>query len=241
MASSVLDNVTRNASFYNTNFPSSLDDVKEHGLMQDIDADLVSTYKTYESQVASGQSQAAYETAYKSVNGKRLADSLFNADKYNWLRDSILAMQEFFLNKFDAYIDSKTQAQIGTTTDENDSNSGSAAYTVDKMNEILFDEIYVPLSAWNWSQVNTTKMYKQQVAVSGVKANRKYVRYPLLTKLYNTDSGYFYDASLTADQVKQYNKQYSKLANGVVDSDGIATFYAYKQPTETIGIILKRV
>lgn len=241
MASSVLNNVTKNESFYNTNFPNSLDDVKTHGLMQDIDADLVATYKLYENQVAAGQSQAAYETAYKSVNGKRLADSLFNADRYNWLRDSILAMQEFFLNKFDAYIDSKTQSEIGTTTDEDDNNSGSAAYTVDKVNEMLFGEIYVPLLASNWSQVNTTKMYKQQVAVSGVKASRQYVRYPLLTKLYNTDNGYFYDATLTADQVKQYNKQYSKIANGVVDSDGIATFYAFKKPSDTIGIILKRV
>lgn len=241
MASSILENTKKNASFYNTNFPDNLDDVREHGLMQDIDADVVAQYKIYENQIASGQSQAAYDTAYKLVNGKRLADALFNADKYNWLRDSILAMQEFFLERFDSYIAQKTQEVVKTSTDENGSTSDATAYTVDKVNELLFGEIYVPLLASNWTQDKLTKVYKQDVSVPEVKASRQYVRHPLLTKQYDINSLSFINTTFTADQIKAYNKLYSRLANGVVNSDGIATFYAYKLPNDTFSVMLKRV
>lgn len=242
MSDSVTKGLTKNETFYNTNFPNSLDDVTEHCLMQDIDSTLISQYKTYESQVASGQTQAAYNTAYTEVNGKRLADSLFNADKYNWLRDSILAMQEFFLNKFDTYMNSKTQAEVGTAEDEDDPLSGASAYTIDKVNSLLFTEVYyVPLLAANWTQDDLTKLYKQNVAVSGVYASKEYVRHPLLTKEYNTSTLGFQDVALTASQIKSYNKLYACLCIGEVKSDGIATFYAYKLPKSDFSVMLKRV
>lgn len=243
MADSIYDTgLTKNAEFYNTNFPNSLDDVTEHGLMQDIDTDMVAQYKIYENQIASGQSQAAYNTAYTMVNGKRLADALFNADKYNWLRDSILAMQEFFLNKFDTYIAKKTQEQVGTTDDEDSSSSGASAYTIDKVNDLLFNEVYyVPLLNTNWTQDNLTKLYKQDVAVTGLYESREYVRHPLLTKSYDINSRSFNDVTYTADQIKAYNKMYGYLCIGNVGSNGIATFYAYKLPKDTFSVMLKRV
>lgn len=243
MADSILNTgLTKNENFYNTNFPNSLDDVTEHALMQDIDSDLVAQYKLYESQIAAGNPQAAYNTAYSPVNGKRLADSLFNADKYNWLRDSVLAMQEFFLNKFDNYIAKKTQEQVGTSDEEDTTSSAASAYTIDKVNSLLFDEIhYVPLLTSNWTQDSLTKLYKQDVAVSGIYASRDYVRHPLLTKAYDVDTMSFYDVSYTAAQIKQYNKLYGYLCIGDVKSNGIATFYAYKLPKSTFGIMLKRV
>lgn len=235
-------NPTKNTNFYNTNFPDSLDDVSEHGLMQDIDAELVSQYKTYEAQLAAGQSQAAYNTAYTPVNGKRLADALFNADKYNWIRDSILSMQEFFFNKFDAYISKKTQEVVGTSEDENSSSSSTAAYTINKVNSLLFDEVYyVPLLNSNWTQDKLTKLYTQNVAVTGLYANREYVRHPLLTKMYNIDTNNFVDVSYTATQIKKYNKLYNYLCIGEVKTNGIATFYAYRLPKSTFSVMLKRV
>lgn len=234
--------LTQSDEFYHTNFPNSLDDVTEHGLMQDVDTDMIAQYKIYENQLASGQSQAAYNTAYTNVNGKRLADALFNADKYNWIRDSILSMQDFFLNKFDTYIAKKTQEVVGSSDDEDDVNSDVSSYTIDKVNSLLFTEkYYVPLLISNWTQDNLTKLYKQNVAISGAYASREYVRYPLLNKEYDVSSLSFYDVSMTATQVRQYNKLYSLLCNGEVNSNGIVTIYAYKLPSASFSILLKRV
>lgn len=234
--------LTQSEEFYHTNFPNSLDDVTEHGLMQDVDTDMIAQYKIYENQLASGQSQAAYNTAYTNVNGKRLADALFNADKYNWIRDSILSMQDFFLNKFDNYIAKKTQEVVGSSDDEDDPSSGAAAYTIDKVNELLFTEKhYVPLLVSNWTQDSLTKLYKQSVSVSGIYSNREYVRHPLLNKEYDISTLSFSDISMTATQVKKYNKLYACLCNGEVNANGIATFYAFKLPSETFSIMLKRV
>lgn len=80
------------------NFPESVDNIDK---MQDLTVTTKPLADQYYSLVNSGNIQ---EANVFLANNSRLLYSIFNADKFNKLRDSIIAVQRMFVEDIDEYL-----------------------------------------------------------------------------------------------------------------------------------------
>lgn len=117
-----------------TQFPAAKDDEANHPLMSDVSSDTLALATQYQNYVAAGNATSA--NALLAENPK-LAASIFNADKYNWMRDAIFAIQKYYLEDVRDYILDTAAQRIGI----NDSATGDAkrtnAYSASKVDELI--------------------------------------------------------------------------------------------------------
>lgn len=232
----------KNPNYSNTTFPNALDDAKEYGLMQDIDSEMLQQYKRYESQIAAGNFDVAFQIAYSTIPGssKKLADALFDAKKYNWLRDSVLSMQDFFLNSFQKYIDEKTKEAVGLSNNEKDPNWDLKAYTIAKTNQLLFEKFPIYLDVNKWEQHDDLWLQGNH-NYNMFYMDADWIRYPMLDKRWDVETGKFVDNPLNGTETKAYMKAYSFLGRGETNSSNEIYIYAYKRPAISFSVYLKRI
>ena len=117
-----------------TKFPD-LKDSFPH--LQDADQSVITQISAYQQAIASGDDA----TAQQLINDTtlNLTNYLFTAEKYNTLADAVLALERYFVNKFEAVVESLRnkiglRPEKGTTEENNNS-----AYTI-TASERLFEK-----------------------------------------------------------------------------------------------------
>lgn len=213
-----------------TNFPVSEDTFER---MMDVSITLYPLIKEYNEYYAAGNLSACNNLL---ANNPELQSCLFNAEKYNRLRDAILAIENFLLTQIEDVYTNVVQNAIGINDNVTGAESVLVAYSAQKVNQLLenavnqlhesyhtYTNINIPVSGWN-----DTYPYLNTVNVNGV----------------TTDSdvrvvGIHIPEDATQTQIKAINK----AAGFLVENDdgvgnGTITFKAYKKPAVDFTVII---
>lgn len=150
-----------------TNFPVSEDNIDR---MSDITSDLMPIVIQYNQYIQSGNITEA-NNLLKS--NPRLMSCFFNADKWNVLRDAVIAMERFYLEEVDEAIKNAAQNAVGINDNPSSSQKPYVAYSAQKVDSLL-DELGAGLSTrtvtiqvGGWSSYSP---YTNQIYVSGIRS-----------------------------------------------------------------------
>lgn len=222
-----------------TNFPVS-EDVWNR--MMDVTSSLMPLVTQYNEYFKQGNITAC-NALVESNPG--LKDCFFNAEKFNWMRDAIIAVQRYFLEDVEQFIKDTAQNAIGIHDNPDAGQADIVAYSAKKVNELLqnitelasqsnetlnqkIDRLHnhrtITLTADGW---NDAYPYSQTVEVPGITAD---------------DSIKVIDIYAPADATLEQIKSYKKAAGLLMHStggvtDGQLTFKAYKKPAVDFQII----
>ena len=72
-----------------------------------------------------------------------MAKCLFNADKYNWMRDAVIAMERYYINDVQTMIRDVAARTVGLDDNNTKNSPGTNGYSINKINSLI-------------NQVNTT-------------------------------------------------------------------------------------
>ena len=206
-----------------TNFPDSEDNWAR---MSDITATLLSVALQYNSLWEAGQIDEA--NALLEAN-PALKNTIFNADKWNKIRDAIIALERYYLNDVTEFIEQTAQAAIGINDNPLEQDKNLVAYSAEKVESFIKDiekvvTVTFPTSGWS----GTNGDYEQTINVSEVTSEDE----PLLVKYRSGD--------FNESDVKAYNKAFGILADGEgITGNGIVTWKCLKKPAIDITVGLK--
>lgn len=213
-----------------TNFPVE-EDIFER--MMDVSITLYPLVKEYNEYYANGNLSACHSLL---ANNPELQSCLFNAEKYNRLRDAVLAIEEYLLTQLEEVYTNVVQNAIGINDNVSGAEASLVAYSAEKVNQKInqlseqlrtsyHNYTNVTISASGW---NNTYPYLNTVTVNGVTAESD-VRV----------IGLHIPSNATQNQVKAINKAASFL---IENDDGVGngtiTFKAYKKPTVDFTVII---
>lgn len=207
-----------------TEFPVKEDTVIR---MQDINAVQMPLVKQYNEYFAAGN-KAACDTLLS--NNPEVLSCFFNADKFNWARDAIIALQRYYLEDVVTFINNVAANTVGVEDNPTEEQANTVAYSAFKVDQIIENLltqlrtliiIDVPSSGWS-----DTYPFVQTIAVDSIKGNLNYDRYTTL------------DGTEELENVKAYNKAFGFIFAGET-TDGELTLYAYKKPVIDFSIALK--
>lgn len=204
-----------------TNFPVAEDTFER---MMDITISMYPLIKQYNEYFSQGNLSACNNLL---ANNPDLQKSFQNAEKYNRLRDGLIAMQRFLLTEVDELYNHVAQSAIGINDTPEDEEKSTVSYSAEKIDK-LFDShhtlryISIPASGWseNYPYINT-------INVDGItsETNLKVI-------------GVYVPDGSTVDQIKSWNKAAGMLIeNEDATSNGSITFKAYKKPTVNFTVI----
>ena len=127
---------TQYSDLSHTLFPQATDDVSSHGLMTDVTADyaLLTAANQYSSAISSGNTARAAELL---ESNPQLANAIFNADKYNWMRDAIIATQRYYLNDVQAMIRDIAAHTVGFDDDNSENSPSTNGYSINKIMSVV--------------------------------------------------------------------------------------------------------
>lgn len=116
-----------------TEFPVKEDNRKR---MMDINSVLMPVVTQYNSYFAQGNLAACNDII---KNNPDVLDCFFNAEKWNWLRDAIIAQQRFYLEDVVKFINTVAQNTVGIEDNPTAEQASLVAYSAEKVNT-LFDQ-----------------------------------------------------------------------------------------------------
>ena len=174
-----------------------------------------------------------------------LKDCFFDAEKFNWMRDAIIAVQRYFLEDVEQLIKDTAQNAVGINDNPDAEQADIVAYSAEKVNQLLqnitelasqsnetlnqkIDRLHnhrtITLIADGWSDAYP---FSQTVDVPGITAD---------------DSIKVIDIYAPADATLEQIKSYKKAAGLLMHStggvtDGHLIFKAYKKPAVDFQII----
>ena len=203
-----------------TLFPNAIDDEAGHPYMSDItsDASLLAVANQYNEAVASNDADTAAQILESNSN---LQNCIFNADKYNWMRDAIIASQRYYMNDVELAIEQIAAHTVGID-DTNEYNSPNTnSYSITKIHSLIDgSDNQTTLVAGTWS--GSSAPFTYTVSVQGVTANN------------NVDVSL--SSSATVAQAKMWAK--AMVLNATQTTNSI-TLKAYgKKPTANIPIVV---
>lgn len=222
-----------------TNFPVS-EDVWNR--MMDVTSSLMPLVTQYNEYFKQGNITAC-NALVESNPG--LKDCFFDAEKFNWMRDAIIAVQRYFLEDVEQFITDTAQNALGINDNPTAEQANIVAYSAEKVNQLLqnitdlaaqsndtlnqkIDRLHnhrtITLTASGWSD---DYPFTQIVDVPGITAN---------------DSIKVIDIYATADAALEEIKTAKKAAGHLMHSvggvtDGKLIFKAYKKPSVDFQII----
>lgn len=209
-----------------TNFPVS-EDIFDR--MMDVSITLFPLVKEYNEYYAAGNLSGCHTLL---ANNPELQSCLFNAEKYNKLRDAVLAIEEYLLTQLEDVYTNVVQNAVGINDKVSGAEAALVAYSAEKVNQLLeqmrasyHNYTNVTILASGWSNIYP---YLNTVVVSGVSADSD-VRV----------IGVHIPEDATQSQVKAINKAAGLLIeneNGV--GDGKITFKAYKKPSVDFTVVI---
>ena len=201
-----------------TNFPVAED---THARMTDVTGALLPLVLQYNEYYNSGNLTDASQLL---KNNPALSDCMFNADKYNQLRDALIAMQRYQLNQLDELYQTVAQAAGNVKDNPTPDEMAVVSYSAEKV-ESMFDLKQVVLTAVDWSN---TVPYTQTVYIEGIK---------------DTDTPTIACAGevQTESQKKMLNKNWGFVDDIVTDNEKIVAYCYFKKPTVDLPLIIKGV
>lgn len=206
-----------------TNFPDTEDNWAR---MSDLTASLITVALQYNNLWDSGDIDGA--NALLNSN-PTLKNTIFNADKWNKLRDAVISLERYYLNDVQTFIERVAQSTIGINDAPSEEDKITNTYSAHKLDQ-LFDQMKsvktALLAAENWSD---TAPYTQTVEVTGITAADE----PIISLLLADNA----DGTST----KAQNKAWGFVDKGVT-GDGTITFYCYnKKPAVDFSVGIKGV
>lgn len=201
-----------------TLFPDAMDDEAGHPYMSDVTSDttLMEAANRYSAAISSNNPILARQILSSAPN---LQNCLFNADKYNWMRDAIIATQKYYHDDVRDHITTLAANTIGID-DTNEFNSPDTnSYSITKINGLVNGtSTNVVLAQGSW--IGSTAPFQYVVPIEGVTASN------------NVDVSL--STTATVDQSKLWAKAMCLNADQAV---GRITLRAYgKKPTGDIPI-----
>lgn len=70
-------------------------------------------------------------------NNEELANCLFNADKYNWMRDAIIAMERYYLNDVQTMVEGIAANTIGIDDTNSQNSPNTNGYSISKITAMV--------------------------------------------------------------------------------------------------------
>ena len=217
---------TQYSDLSHTLFPQTVDDADAHALMTDIVADstILTAAAQYSDAVGRGDAARA-ESLLRQY--PRLSNSIFNAEKYNWMRDAILATQRYYLHDVSDMVKSIAAHTVGFDDDNSEDSPSTNGYTISKILSLI-KGTNVPVDStapsgqqsvlrpgvWSGSMPHT-----YQITIPGIKSDD------------NIDVSL--DPSATAEQGKAWSKAMVLCAS---QSDNSITLRAYGKITADVNI-----
>lgn len=150
-----------------TNFPVGEDTIDR---MSDITSDLMPIVIQYNQYIQSGNITEANNLLRSNP---RLMSCFFNAEKWNVLRDAVIAIERFYLEEVDEAIKNAAQNAVGINDSPSPSQKPYVAYSAQKIDSLLDDlgaglsTRTITVSLGNWSSYSP---YTNQIYVSGVRS-----------------------------------------------------------------------
>ena len=206
-----------------TNFPDAEDNWAR---MSDITATLLSVALQYNSLWEAGQIDEANALLDEHPE---LKNTIFNADKWNKIRDAIIALERYYLNDVTEFIEATAQAAIGINDSPDEDDKNLVAYSAEKIDEFVDNiEKVIPVTFTAAGWIGSSAPYTQTISVEEITEDDE----PMLVK--------YYTSSFNATNLKAYNKAFGILADGIGETgNGTVTWQCIKKPTTNITIGLK--
>ena len=214
-----------------TNFPDAEDNWAR---MSDVTATLLSAALQYNEYWENGEIDAANDLLDANPN---LKNTIFNADKWNKLRDAIIAVERYYLNDVQDFIEETAQSAIGINDNPEEEDKTLVSYSANKVDELINNtttNITTKLTTVKTASVSSSGWsssapYTQTITVSGITSSDR----PVVS--------IYISGNPNASSVKSMNKAYS-CVDRVTTGSGNVTLYCYnKKPTTTFSIALKGV
>lgn len=241
---------------YRSSFPGTEDNFD---IMQDVTQTLMPLIVEYNSYFAQGNMNACNELL---ANNPDLVKCFFNADKWNKLRDAILAIERYYLEEVETFINLVAQNTIGLNDNPTEEESLTTSYSSNKVDTLLREEEdktdkkletldstikEIITNTENDINAQIKKMNSTVVVelpVSGWSNTLPYTQRVAVAGIKETDEPdihLYTPKTLPVNEVKLRQKFTGMITDGETE-DGYATFYCgAKKPTADFSILLKGV
>lgn len=169
-----------------TLFPTVPDDSADHPYMQDAvsSQSLLAAATSYNAAINDGNAYLAQQILDAN---EELQRCLFNAEKYNWMRDAIIACQRYYVNDVETYITALAANTIGIDDTNSQGSPGTNGYSITKINSLVSgtsSNITLDSSSWsgdsapytytiNLAGVTTTNMVDVSLSSNATLAQAK--------------------------------------------------------------------
>lgn len=150
-----------------TLFPQAADDEAGHPLMSNISGDLFKAAQDYSDAVANGNASDA-QTILNDNPG--LIDAMFTADKYNWMRDAIIAMQKYYVSDVEEMIRQVVDHTIGIDDNNTMNSPGTNGYSITKITSMVRGTpTQVTLDPSKWT--SNSNIHQYPIQIDGITAD----------------------------------------------------------------------
>lgn len=213
-----------------THFPLSEDNWNR---MSDVNLVLMPLVIKYNEYYAAGNLEACNKLI---ADNPGLLDCFFNAQKWNELRDAILALERYYLEEVQKFINAVAQNALGINDNPTEEQLLTTSYSTGYINTVINNinsqlnkiqnSVIITLLVSDWSD---SAPYSQRLAVPGLKTTDEPGVYPWTPK------------TLTADAIKTQRKMATLITSGETEDGYITLYCGYKKPTTDFQVILKGV
>lgn len=201
-----------------TKFPVQEDNFER---MSDVTGSILALVQEYNALYDNGELTAAKTLLEASPT---LKACLFNADKYNQIRDGLIAMQRYQLEQLDVLYQRVAQSAIGINDTPDPDMYSTVAYSAEKV-ESMFQSRDIVFTALDWS---SSIPYTQTVKLEGIRGTDT----PIIDCAGDVTS---------KSQKKALQKNWNMI-DEIVTADGSLTAYCYfEKPSIDLPIIIKGV
>ena len=202
-----------------TNFPTTED---THSRMTDVTGALLPLVMQYNELYNAGN---LTDAAQLLKDNPALTDCIFNADKYNQLRDALIAMQRYQLNQLDELYQTVAQAAGSVKDNPTPDEMTVVSYSAEKVESMFNNCKEVVLTATDWT---TTAPYTQVIQIDGIK---------------DTDRPEIACAGevQTESQKKALLKNWGFVDDIVTGNNKITAYCNFKKPTVDLPLVIKGV
>ncbi len=140
-----------------SNFPEQEDNWSR---MSNLSVSLLSVAKQYSDLYNTGDINAANELLEQYPD---LKSALFTPERWNQIRDAIIALQRFFLEDVESMIVEVANNTVGIDDEATGLTENTNAYSVAKVNELLLEfsemhQVTLPVSGWSASTPYTQRV-----------------------------------------------------------------------------------
>ena len=206
-----------------TNFPVKEDIFDRRSDITTVLLPLVNDYNQYISE------NNLVEANQLLASNPDLLNCFFNAEKYNRLRDAIIAMQRHQIENCDTLFNTIAQKAGGINDNPEPEQASLVSYSAEKVDNLVnkfHTRLIVTIPASGWSD---SYPYTNVVQIPGVTKN---MNFQVIGLQHQNNPSY--------SQVKLDKKNMGMLmGNKAGVGDGSITFHAYKKPTADFTIVVE--